>query len=96
MKRYETKTRPAIEYRDCVARACDLCGRETKRGLDNWSGERFRVEEVEVRIKEGVSYPEGGSGTEIEFDICPDCFRGRLIPWLESQGAKAEEEDWYW
>ena len=51
---------------------------------------------VEVRQRQGVSYPEGGSGTEIEVDLCPTCFKEKLVPWLRSQGATIEEKEWEW
>jgi hypothetical protein len=76
---------------------CDLCGRESKANhSDDWGEGNFDIAETEVRLKVGDSYPEGGAGTEIEFDICPKCFRERLIPWLESQGTKVEEKGWDW
>lgn len=46
--------------------------------------------------REGDSYPEGGSGTITEVDICPDCFQNKLVPWLELQGATIKEKDWEW
>ncbi len=31
-----------------------------------------------------------------DVDLCPECFKERLLPWLDSQGAKARIEDWDW
>lgn len=87
-----------------VRRTCDLCGRES---LDpnSWSREWGRPGDfdtnttqlsVEVRQREGTNYPEGGSGKLYEVDLCPQCFRDKLVPWLESQGAKVEQTEWDW
>ena len=84
-----------------VKMTCDLCGREARagqwHGSDHscWDVNETEVE-VTVRSKEGQSYPEGGSGTEFVVDVCPWCFRDRLLPWLRSQGAHIEEREWDW
>ena len=72
---------------------CDLCGKE---GGYTWATSDFEVLETEIRLKEGEQYPEGGWGTKIVVDICPGCFKTKLIPWLESQGVKVEEKKWGW
>jgi hypothetical protein len=58
------------------------------------------VDECEVRVyvkhRDGENYPEGGSGTEVEIDMCPECFKTKLIPWLESQGVVVQRKDWEW
>ena len=69
---------------------CDLCKME----IPNEG--RFVVDEVTVQYKTGNSYPEGGSGETLSVDLCPRCFEERLIPWLESQGAKPETIEWDW
>ena len=73
---------------------CDLCGR--KSNGEDWSPGGYRMAEVEVKLKEGTNYPEGGFGTLYDVDICPDCFRDKLIPWLQSQGAAVRETEWDW
>ena len=81
-----------------VSTTCDLCGVEAKRG--EYCSSVYDVEETEVEVtvskKDGYSCPDGGSGTEYVVDICPDCFKNKLIPWLKSQGCKAERLDWNW
>lgn len=79
---------------------CDLCGVQAK--SRNWDsstwGRGFDVKNVDIEIKikaqEGEHYPEGSSGTEWRVDMCPECFKGKFIPWLISQGAKIEEKDY--
>lgn len=97
MRKFEKKTE-TVEREVLVETTCDLCGAVAKSG--NWESSTYEVAEVEVEVtvhqKDGVSYPEGGNGTEYTADICPDCFKNKLIPWLESQGCKAKRKDWDW
>ena len=82
---------------------CDICGREALglalEGL-SWKYDSGNLNEVCIEIiirqKEGCSYPDGGSGTSLTVDLCPECFKLRLIPWLRLQGAIIEEEEWDW
>jgi hypothetical protein len=77
---------------------CDICGRAApSRGVrGEWGEDSYAVAEVEVSMAMGSSYPEGGSSTVTEFDICPECFSSKVIPWLREQGAspRVEERDW--
>jgi hypothetical protein len=70
-----------------VSVACDICNGVI--GLDF-----YKVDEIEVRHKTGYSYPDGGSGEEITFDLCGRCFDKKLIPWLRSQGAAPQIKEW--
>lgn len=80
-----------------VERKCDLCG---FMGDDDWDGGSYEVNETEISVtitqKDGDNFPSGGSGTKYEIDLCPDCFKDRLVPWLRSEGADIKQEDWYW
>lgn len=102
MKIYETQDVPASTREVLVCRSCDLCGQKSKRqGKINWDVDSFwDINETEVSIKirqrDGETYPEGGSGTEYEIDLCPDCFKNRFVVWLKNEGAKIEEKDWDW
>ena len=74
---------------------CDLCGAKSDHNGD-WV-RRPSVAEVTVEFKEGANY--GSDGVDLKttiVDICPECFKGKLLPWLESQGAKSrvEEDNW--
>lgn len=96
MRKYVKKKR-VVEDEFCEELRCDLCGAKAKR-QNSWGDGWYDVNETEVSVtvkqREGESYPEGGSGTEYEVDICPECFRTKLVPWLISQGAKIQEKDW--
>ena len=98
MRIYEERTRPAYKEKVCVKRQCDLCGTKSKSG--DWEAGYYEVAESTVRIevtcKTGESYPDDAYGTEFEIDICPECFKEKLVPWLRSQGAKIEEQRWEW
>lgn len=80
---------------------CGLCSRTTPSKASDFDGEiewppvdTDTVNEVRVSLKRGFSYPEGGMGTLLHVDICDQCFTTRLLPWLESQGAKVIESTW--
>jgi hypothetical protein len=80
---------------------CDLCGKvaptpdeaDSDWGGGVWAKGSYDVQDVVVRYKFGSSYPEGTFVDIAEFDICPDCFRDRLVPWLREQGAVGRVRD---
>jgi hypothetical protein len=97
---YEDAVEPAIPakvVKKFVRRTCDLCGVASKRGKE-WEPSSYTVAETEMSVtikhRSGYACADGGSGTEVEVDLCPKCFQGRLIPWLKSQGAKIEAREW--
>lgn len=92
MRKYEQVPATGTVNR-MVEESCDLCG---KINIGDWGAGGYSVEEIEISHKDGESYPEGGRGTEYEVDMCPDCFKNKLIPWLESQGCKVKRTDWSW
>ena len=82
-----------------IKKTCDICGKETTQNnlsKHEWDHENFGVSETKVSMREGVNYPEGGFGTEFKIDICPECFRDKLIPWLKSYGSEIKETDWFY
>jgi hypothetical protein len=93
MKKYTKIEVPARITSKHTSTVCDLCGDET---ADSWRKGAFDAGETTVEVVAGTRYPEGGSGTKIEYDICPKCFMDKLIPWLESQGAKTDIQEWGW
>lgn len=99
MKIYKEVVIPEkIEQRE-YKRICDLCGLEAK--YFNWNADVYRVNETEIAItikqKDGTAYPEGGNGGDkYEIDLCPNCFKERLVPWLISQGANIKPIEWEW
>lgn len=102
MKTYETKTVPAVpakEVQVCTGRTCDLCGKKAWSG-DDWKPGCYDVLETDVTVtvkkREGVNYPEHHDVEEWDIDLCPDCFETKLVPWLQSQGAKIEKKEESW
>lgn len=87
MKHYSTVDVPATTRTFVHHKTCDLCAVKI-------SKKPYEVSEVSVSYKHGNSYPECGSGAETSFDLCADCFKDKLAPWLISQGAKPTEEEW--
>lgn len=81
MKHMKLITRPAKSESVLDKTTCDICGQVfLTRSMS-------AVNEVIVEQRKGVSYPEGGSGVDIEFDICGGCFETVLVPFLQSKGA---------
>lgn len=90
----ETRKVPATKKEVVVATVCDLCKRKYR--YEGWNQGLYEREETEISYESGEVYPEGGSTEVISYDICPKCFKEKLMPWLESQGAEhnLEERDW--
>jgi len=95
MKVYEEKI---YKRQECVKRECDLCGKVSLGDEREWDRVSWEVNQTIISIKieqrEGYSYPEGGSGELYNIDLCPNCFKYKLVPFLISQGAKIKQEEW--
>lgn len=99
MKKYEERIdNSPRKYKVLLERCCDLCGFKAK--SEDWGSSRYNVNETDIQVtckqKDGNSWPEGGSGYEYEIDLCPSCFKNKLVPWLQSQGANIQQIDWDW
>ena len=82
------KTREVLDYVEC-----ELC--DARSGSDDWSPGLYEVTEPNVYLRKGTNYPEGSSIDTTHLDICPRCFKEKLIPWFVSQGGSTREEsDW--
>ncbi len=81
------------EVTEIVSITCDLCKRTVKK--DSWgTSGGDNVAESTVSLKTGSWFPEGGSGDLVKFDICPSCFRDKLIPMLAQMGATPTKSEW--
>jgi hypothetical protein len=101
MKIKETRPKTGMET-IIVCRTCDICGRKSDRPFDsrNWSNGYYVTDETEISVickaEKSSGSSDGGSGTSIEVDLCPTCFRDKLIPFLKSQGCQIREEEIDW
>jgi hypothetical protein len=105
MKIYKKMIRPAYECETFVGRSCDLCGKKTK-SVTDWSEfSYYEVNETEISInikhkkgncEKGTNCLEGENCVEYEVDLCPDCFKDKLVPWLQSQGAQIDKKELEW
>lgn len=101
MIKTETFTQPAQEKTRTVAVICDVCKKEhtgaTEHGGEvKWPEGNHIEHETTLKlysVEYTGYYDGGGDGKEIVVHICVDCFRTRLIPWLEQQGARVETRD---
>jgi len=73
---------------------CDFC--EAKAPFGSWRGDGYySVPDVEIHLREGEQYPEGGSGTQLDIDACPTCFREKILPFLKSIAVREfKETEW--
>lgn len=94
--KYERITE-AVERKHPVEKTCDWCGKITERNIGNhheWAEDsNFDVEHVTIEYRTGQVFPEGGSYTIYSYDICPDCFEERLMPFFASENISLQEED---
>lgn len=96
MRTYETKE--VIHTRKvCTHLHCDICGKEGAHG--DWESGYYEIQETKLEVtvtqRDGSSYPDGsGWGTSLRVDLCPECFRDKLVPWVNSQGGNVKKEEW--
>jgi hypothetical protein len=79
------KTIEVVDYK-----TCDICHERIPEPGS------YKLDEIKVQRHEGTSYPEGGWGTDQSFDICPQCWCERFVPWMVSQGAPLIITEWDW
>jgi len=88
MKHMRTEQIPSTTREVVDHVTCDMCGSEIKKDGN------YEVDEVEISHRVGYNYPECGYGETTIVDLCGNCFDGKLVPWLSSQGAEARTKDW--
>jgi hypothetical protein len=83
-----------------ISISCDLCG-AIARGNNNggeevdWGIGTYEVSVSNVYFQSGNDIPMvGGEGAITLADICPECFKTKLIPWLNSQGANVHVKEY--
>lgn len=90
MKHFKTIVIPEKTKEILNKITCDICNSE----IITEDKDRFSNNEINVSCKIGRCYPDDCYGDKISFDICPDCFKNKLIPFLNSLGAEGTEESW--
>ena len=73
---------------------CDLCGKRSK--TENWATKSFGENTVTIEMSLGNRFPDGGEKQHSIFDICPECFANKLVPWMKSQGAEPAVRNLDW
>lgn len=94
MNVYKTVEIPAQEAttkKKFVKTICDRCKKDIR---ESKTGGDYNDTEIEISMDIGDRYPEGGHGIKINIDLCADCFKGKLIPFLESEGVTINETKW--
>ena len=94
MKVYTERTVPEHVAKKLHAVVCDLCGKESPHG--DWASKTYDVAETTISMEVGENYGDSGSIKETSYDICPECFRNKLMIWLEAQGAERTVQDRDW
>ena len=93
----QMKTVLIVEHEEQVfdKLSCDVCGAESNSD-ENWASKDFEHVTTVIKMEERESYPDGGHTRDMTYHICPACFKSKLIPWLENQGASpsVSEADW--
>jgi hypothetical protein len=87
MEHHKTITIPERQSTVFDYKTCDLC----KKKIEEEYGEKS---EVTMLYSNGYHYPEGGGGTEQIFDVCPDCWNDKIVPFMEGQGALFRIREW--
>jgi hypothetical protein len=93
--RFIKKMSEPYEIEVCIEITCDLCNKRAPNPQKQsqysrssaWTTDKFEVNQILVSHEEGSSYPEGSFTKTERFDVCPDCWETKLMPWFHSQGA---------
>lgn len=100
MKEHKKKVIPQHEIEELVGVTCDFCG---AKGKHEWNSSSYTTDETEISVEishnQGENYPSGRIGDKFTCDMCPRCFRDKLVPFLQSIALperKLDYEDWSW
>lgn len=74
---------------------CDLCNKATDWQQD-WTSDMYAIAETEIRLSTGTRYPECSNREDTVFDVCPECFQGKVIPALVALGMTPRSEEHSW
>ena len=101
MSQVTKKVSSTREYTKVIELTCEICGAIAPDPNEDdlgkaWGKEEFDTASAKVQMKEGMSFPEGGSYVKTSYDVCPECFKKHIMPFIESLGGTATvtEHDW--
>ena len=94
MRFYKTEKK-LTEYTDCVKLTCDICNSQSPTNSNDWDKDMYVIKQIEIKYKTGSCYPSHGLGVEYVIDMCPKCFKEKLIPFIESfNRVQIKEKTW--
>lgn len=67
------------EYERLEKLTCDICKKEFS---FKWNAGEYRSLETEIKFVDTLGTSDGGDGIEYSCDICPTCFKNKLMPLL--------------
>lgn len=88
MKIFKKET---IEHTKQIGMVCDLCNKKSSNS-NGWNTEPTEIAVSRMELTTGNTDHYYYNTTVLTFDVCPDCFRTKLIPWMKEQGAIPVEE----
>ena len=87
-----------IDNHERLTIVCCLCGikaEDYEWDNENDWGRYENLKRTTITLQEGKCYPDGGGdGTTIVIDICVECFKTKLIPWIEKQNGIIRKTEW--
>lgn len=94
------KVTKTIQTEDIKDTLCDICGSSEEK-WESTKGQSWghHSEEISLYHKITESYCGEGTSNEIDLDVCPTCFRDKILPFIKSISYKPEnieyrEIDW--
>ncbi len=89
MRNFKTRIIPESKRDELDKLICDICKKEAKYPNHDWAEQNLghKTLKTEISLEDSNYFPDGGFGEVIKFDICPECFKNKLIPFIESFGA---------
>jgi hypothetical protein len=69
-------------------RTCDICKKRIE------EPKTYSVDGITITRRTGSSFPEGGSGETLSFDVCPKCFENEVVLFFKKFGSSGDLIDW--
>lgn len=95
MRIYEERVIEEHTVKEECGKICDLCKAESD-CEGSWGENYYDRHEVTIELSEGRVYPEGGNTMEYDIDLCPSCFKKKLIKWVKEQGGRVSKKEKAW